>query len=200
MTVAMTEKKRNQDISIMVKNVVFTLYNVARSVDYSESDMTWLVTFSLKLIVNHYLTELSNDERLVIFMFLVRSMTSSELGAFGPLNEFVIKIVQALKSLSGKLLMNGGRMARMSVCSSEMYERVESVYMCVAVSSASVELIVSIVDLLECVQVLNTKKLLPWELVRNLNLADDLKTIVENGNECEVENALKVIFLFFFLT
>lgn len=177
---------KDQDVNAIVKNLIFSLHYMSFSVDFADSDIVWLKLFTLRLLENNYAVNGDINDRVVMFIFLSKIMSSSELARFKWKNEFTLKIVQMIKSLSSKIVFERFP-NRMSVCSSEIYERVECVYL-----AASGGLVISLLDLLDCVYELSSKEVLSWELIKNLDLAGELKTIMENGNECEVEHTLKV--------
>lgn len=183
------EKKRSHEVCTLLKNLLFIVHNTSRTIDYAEADLEWLTRLSARLVDNEDVPGLASNERLLMFFFLARCMGSRELNELKRRKEFVLKTIHLIKRLTARMSIDD-RPPRMSIDSSEIYERVECVYT-VGVESAN-ELAVGLADLLECIQVLSTKGVMPWELVRNLNLIDDLKIILENGNDCEIEHTLKV--------
>ena len=184
-----SEKKRCHELCVIVKNTLFIVQNMTKSVDLAPDDLEWLKSLSGKIVDNDDVPDLDSNEKMMMFLFLSRVMSSRELGEFKRKNEFVIKMIQLIKTVVSKISI-GDQPLRMSIDTNEVYERVESMYLVVGN-----ELAVSLVDLLDCIQVLSTKGVMPWELVRNLNLIDELAAILTHGNECEVEHVLKVISL-----
>lgn len=185
------ENKRNQDVCVIVKNILLTLQKLSKSVDTTDTEL--IKRISIKLIEHSHFSNLHNNAILVlIFLYMAKHMNSSELNQFQKRNEFVLKIIELIKCLNSKILIL--KSGRMCVDCDETNDKMVCVYQ----EIDSDNQVISLIDLLECVHILSAKEALPLELVKNLNLIDDLKLIAKHGNEFEVEYALKVVFSFSF--